>query len=218
MVIPILLTIAVSCTLLYALYLLNQPVRLFPMLIAIGSGMVAFTIALIFHDKLLSSQLLTEKQIPFFSAPLIEEILKAIFIIGITLWLRNTQRADAALYGFGIGVGFSILESGLYISVDPAHAMSVAVARAISVNLMHSVTTAIIGFGAAKSHNSSLNFWHVATLLGVAILIHAGSNFLTYKIGVYGFPVAIVLSTSGLMLIALLSKNVFVAPQQKITS
>ena len=203
----IVLVTAASTAILYALYLLIQPNRIHLLLAAIVLGALAFGIALGIHDVLLSTGILTLKQIQLFSAPLLEEILKAALLVMFMMRIKAIQPGEGAFYGFAVGVGFAILESAVYILSDPSQALTVAVARSVSVNLMHGIGIALVGYGMAMFRQNRLSITPTLILAGAAVVMHAVSNFLTNEMGIYGVASAIALSIIGIMLLALLSKT-----------
>jgi RsiW-degrading membrane proteinase PrsW (M82 family) len=196
-----------STAILYALYLLIQPIRFHPFLTAMILGAVGFGIAFSIHNLLLSHGILTLNQIHLFSAPLLEQPLKAVLLAILLVGFRRIQAGEGAHYGFGIGVGFAILENAVYIISDPSQTLAIAAARSVSVNLMHGIGIAIVSYGLAMYLRGHLKLTPLLLLIGVAVVIHASSNFLTHEMGVYGAASAIGLSITGITLLSLLSKT-----------
>jgi RsiW-degrading membrane proteinase PrsW (M82 family) len=155
---------------------------------------------------LIDNQLLSIKQIYLFGAPLLEELLKATLLLAVVGRMKALQPGEGALYGFSFGVGFAIAESVAYMSSDPTQAMSIAAARSVSVNLMHGIGIALVGYGIAIYVRSRLNLIPTVILLGGAVVLHAANNYLTLEMGMYGTASAIALSVTGISLIALLAK------------
>jgi RsiW-degrading membrane proteinase PrsW (M82 family) len=77
-------------------------------------------------------------------APLIEEVLKAAYV----LWLIRTARVgfmvDAAICGFAVGAGFSLIENIYYIRALAESSLSVWTLRGFGTAIMHGGTTAIV--------------------------------------------------------------------------
>lgn len=76
-------------------------------------------------------------------APIVEELVKALYVV----WLIRTNRigftVDAAISGFAVGAGFSIVENITYIPhLGPAGLLAAAV-RGLGTAMMHGGTTAI---------------------------------------------------------------------------
>jgi RsiW-degrading membrane proteinase PrsW (M82 family) len=78
-----------------------------------------------------------------FVAPVVEEILKAIYIV----WLLRRNKVgfvvDAATYGFAVGTGFAFIENIYYLPVHPNPTIWTWIVRGFGTALMHSGTTAI---------------------------------------------------------------------------
>ena len=204
----IVLVTAAATSILYAFYLLIQPKRIHLLLTALILGVVAFGIACTVQDLLFAKDMLTLKQINLFSAPLLEELLKAALLALFIMRIRAIQPGEGAFYGFALGVGFAILESAAYIMSDPSQALNVATARSVSVNLMHGIGIALVGYGIVMCRQRRLGAMPTIILVATAVVIHASSNFLTNQMGIYGAASAIGLSLAGIMLLALLSKTV----------
>jgi hypothetical protein len=87
---------------------------------------------------------------------------------------------DGAVYGFGAGIGFAVIENYEYIMGHSTIAMSVAITRVFSTNLIHATGSGIIGTALAYLRGeNSWRGWMVA-LLGYAFAIgfHMGFNTL----------------------------------------
>jgi RsiW-degrading membrane proteinase PrsW (M82 family) len=76
-------------------------------------------------------------------APVTEEVGKALFVA----WLIRTNRVgfmvDAAISGFAVGAGFSVVENLTYIPVLGAEGLLAASVRGLGTAMMHGGTTAI---------------------------------------------------------------------------
>jgi len=77
-----------------------------------------------------------------FVAPFIEEALKMLFII----WLIQKNRVgfivDSAIFGFGVGAGFAIIENSYYMTVLADAGLSTWFVRGFGTAVMHGGTTA----------------------------------------------------------------------------
>jgi RsiW-degrading membrane proteinase PrsW (M82 family) len=204
----IVLVTAAATAILYAFYLLIQPKRIHLLATALILGAIAFGAACVTQDVLFAKDLLTLRQINLFSAPLLEELLKSALLGLFIMRIKAIQPGEGAFYGFAMGVGFAILESAAYIMSDPSQALNLAAARSVSVNLMHSIGVALVGYGIVMCRQQRLGVTPVIILVATAIVIHASSNFMTSEMGIYGAASAIGLSVAGMMLLALLSKTV----------
>jgi protease PrsW len=111
-------------------------------------------------------------------APVVEEILKA----SLVFWFLKSGRAgflvDAAILGFAVGAGFSLLENLYYLSRIPDAPLIVWAIRGFGTALMHGGCTAIFAVAA----RSLARRWSGSLLraawpgLMIAALLHAGFN------------------------------------------
>ncbi len=111
-------------------------------------------------------------------APVVEESLKAAFVV----WLLQRNRVgfvvDAAIHGFGIGTGFAFLENLYYVQVNPGATFWTWIVRGLGTAIMHGGATSIVGMVSKTLHNRSAAFrlYLVLPGLGVAVVLHALYN------------------------------------------
>ena len=116
-----------------------------------------------------------------FVAPIIEEILKALLLIYLVRRENFTYFVDGAIYGFAVGIGFAVFENYFYLYQDEAQALSTAVGRVLSTNLMHATASAVVGSALGFSRFQRFRgraFLLIAGLV-VAMLFHMGFNNIT---------------------------------------
>jgi hypothetical protein len=108
---------------------------------------------------------------------------------------------DGALYGFGAGIGFAIIENFEYVTGNPEIALSVALARVFSTNLVHATASGLIGTALAyRRGDATWRGW--AVVLGgyaISILIHMIFNTMV-SAGAF-LVVAIIFGLTGMGLI-----------------
>jgi CRP-like cAMP-binding protein/RsiW-degrading membrane proteinase PrsW (M82 family) len=114
-------------------------------IVALGSGALAFGLAFLFQTELLRAGLMSYEQITGSVAPIVEEVLKAGLIIALSARMRLRDAVDGTIYGFAIGTSFAIGENILYIIQTPDGTFGVIFARLLSTSLMHTFTTAVVG-------------------------------------------------------------------------
>ena len=127
-----------------------------------------------------------------FIAPVVEEVLKAAYIV----WLLRRNKVgfvvDAATYGFAVGTGFALLENIYYLWIHPNPTIWTWIVRGFGTALMHGGTTAIFamisrtlqnrapvfrlslmlpGLAAATVLHSLYNQFLVAPLLATALIV-----------------------------------------------
>jgi protease PrsW len=76
-------------------------------------------------------------------APMIEESLKAAFIIFMISKKKIGFMVDAVIYGFAVGAGFAFVENIYYLSVVSSSSIFLWIIRGFGTAVMHGGTTAI---------------------------------------------------------------------------
>jgi RsiW-degrading membrane proteinase PrsW (M82 family) len=186
MILALLVAIVIPLIFLYVIWTLEiYAVRRVALLAAsFAWGIAAFFIALIIQSELMRLNIATPFQVRLYSAPLLEETLQAlgIFYLARRLYLRYA--VDGAAYGFATGTGFAIAENMLYLSQAGSASFDVAVARVLSISLLHAYTTGIIGAVAGATYYlrfRSRLIIDLVTLLGM-ILVHHAYNAVTWNL------------------------------------
>ena len=152
-------------------------VKVSAVLRAIGAGAGAALAAMALNGWLLSSLLPDRMALTLYAAPAVEEILKATFLIYLLRNHRIGFLVDAAIFGFGIGTGFSLVENVYYLFSRPGADLYLWVIRGFGTALMHGAATAIVGI-AAKGLVDRGKSLPVAVLPGLAasVLLHSLFN------------------------------------------
>ena len=114
-------------------------------LLCFAWGLLAFGIAYGLNSVTVRLGALSYNEMRRFGAPVVEEMVKGLFLILLVRRPRFSYFVDGAIYGFAIGVGFAIVENYLYIFQFPDSAFSLALGRVLSTNLMHASASAIVG-------------------------------------------------------------------------
>lgn len=111
-------------------------------------------------------------------APVLEEGLKALYV----LWLLRRGRlgfmVDAAITGFAVGAGFALIENLVYLPAISNAGLATAVVRGFGTAMMHGGTTAIFGLVSIQRIEIR-GFRGVRALtpgLAIAIFIHVLYN------------------------------------------
>ncbi len=170
-------------------------------LAALFWGLAAYTIAAQINPGMVNAGWVTWDQVIRVTAPIVEEILKALILIYLVQRADFNYVVDGALYGFGAGIGFAIIENFEYVTGNPTIALSVALARVFSTNLVHATGSGLIGTALAyRRGDSSWKGW--AVVFGgylVSILIHMLFNTMV-SAGAF-LAVAIIFGLTGMALI-----------------
>ncbi|MBI3150790.1 MAG: PrsW family intramembrane metalloprotease [Chloroflexi bacterium] len=129
-------------------------------LVTLGCGMIAYWFAAQINPAMVNAGWVTWDQVIRITAPILEEILKAIILISLVQRADFNYVVDGALYGFGAGIGFAIIENVEYVTGNPEIALTVAIARVFSTNLVHATASGLIGTALAyRRGDSSWRGW-----------------------------------------------------------
>ena len=158
-------------------------------------GVIAYLLAAQINPAVANTGWLEWKQVVRYVAPVVEEILKAIILIYLVNRADFNYIVDGALYGFGAGIGFAIIETVEYVQGNLESAMVIALARVFSTNLMHATSSGLIGTALAFHRGSTDKRRGMFAIVGgylLAIFFHGLFNtmvnagtFLVFAI-VYG--------------------------------
>ena len=112
--------------------------------------------------------------------PISEELLKAIVIVVLIRTHRIGFLVDAAIFGFAIGTGFSVVENLYYLDRFPDAGMATWIVRGFGTALMHGGATAVVGVVALAllERDPRLRAKVFVPGLLLAIVLHAGFNHL----------------------------------------
>lgn len=163
-----------------ALVLLDS-YRLIPLraiLLAVAAGFVAAMAGYFANSWLRDALALDLLSYSRYVAPVVEELLKSLYVI----WLIRRSRvgfvADAATYGFAVGTGFAFVENLLLLQSHPSSTIWAWVVRGFGTALMHGGTTAIVAMMARTLQKRATGFRARLMLpgLAVAIVLHSLYN------------------------------------------
>jgi RsiW-degrading membrane proteinase PrsW (M82 family) len=121
---------------------------------------------------------LTTPVLSRYAAPVIEEFLKALIIVYFLSRNRIGFMVDAAIYGFAVGSGFSIIENLYYLQMYTDSSMTVWVVRGFGTAIMHGGVAAIfavIAHSLSGTHDK-LQALDLLPGLLLAILTHSVYN------------------------------------------
>jgi RsiW-degrading membrane proteinase PrsW (M82 family) len=169
-------------------------------------GIIAYLLAASINSSLLNNNLITYGQLLRLVAPITEEILKSVILLHLVRRKDFNYVVDGAIYGFGTGIGFAMVENYEYIIRNPEEAIFVAIARVFSTNLIHATTSGLIGSALAAGRIEPGWRW-ILTGAGGFILatgIHTGFNTM---LGENALPAsAIIVGVLGAILIIVIIK------------
>lgn len=172
-------------------------------LLTVFFGICAYMVATQINPFFIESGWLTRTQVIRIAGPFVEEILKAIILV-ILVRREDFSIATGAIYGFGAGIGFAVVENIEYILPREEIALVVAVARVFSTNLVHAAGSGLIGTAVAyiKFYRSKSDYLLASGAILFGILLHMGFNTIVSE-GT-SFFIALVVGLLGGLTIALI--------------
>ncbi|MBE0683592.1 MAG: PrsW family intramembrane metalloprotease [Anaerolineales bacterium] len=175
--------------------------RYFINIVTLVCGLIAYQFAAQINPAIVNAGWATWDQVIRVYAPLGEEILKSLILIYLVQRADFNYVVDGALYGFGAGIGFAIIENYEYVTGDPGIALSIAVARVFSTNLVHATASGLIGTALAyRRGDPSWRGWAVAGGgYVVSISLHMAFNTMV-SAGAF-LVIAIIFGLTGMTLI-----------------
>lgn len=156
----------------------TRKVRL--ILICFVWGIAAYALAYLVQSNLIHGGILTKDQVVRYLAPILEEILKGAILFYLVRRTDFTYFVDGAIYGFTVGIGFAIVENFEYVISNPSAAVSLALMRVLSTNLIHATASGMIGIalGYSRFERSSSSRRRLTLVFGtlIAMAIHMTFN------------------------------------------
>jgi RsiW-degrading membrane proteinase PrsW (M82 family) len=147
-------------------------------------GGLAYLAAAKINVAMMNLGWVTRTQMLQLTAPPTEEVLKSLILIFLVRRSKFTYFVDAVIYGFAIGIGFAIFENYEYLLGHSETALSVAVGRVLSTNLIHASSSATIGIGLGmvRFQPGLRKILYALSSYTVAILFHLGFNNLVTRL------------------------------------
>lgn len=183
MIVAIAIVIAVTIPVLFLLLLrrfdLYRTGKFIFNIATLVGGLMAYYLAAQINPAIVNAGWLNWTQVSRITAPILEEILKSVILIYLVSRADFNYVVDGALYGFGAGIGFAIIENIEYINGHAEIALLVAVARVFSTNLVHATGSGLIGTALAYHRGDSSSRGWTAILAGYAIAIGIHATFNT---------------------------------------
>ncbi len=180
MFLKIIISLAPSLLYLFCLRLLDSYnlVKLKTVLMFLAMGISAALFAYMINVNLITALAIDDVRYSKFAAPVVEEILKAAFIIYFILRKRIAFLVDGAIFGFSIGAGFAFLENIYYLNTISGADILIWILRGFGTAIMHGCTTAVYAL-LIKYFTEKLqqvySLW-VPFLLIIPIIIHMAFN------------------------------------------
>ena len=158
-------------------------VKLQAVLISIIAGCGAALGSFLINSSMLDFLAIEFKTYSRYCAPIVEESLKAAFLIYLIRKNKMGFKVDTAIHGFAIGAGFAFLENIYYLRAMSDATLMTWIIRGFGTAIMHGGVTAIFGIIAKSFHDqqSSIKYFAILPAFVLAIGIHSLFNhfFLT---------------------------------------
>ena len=147
-------------------------------LFTIALGVVAALISLLINDQLMSLNEFDEAVYPRYVAPIVEEVLKGLFLAYLIRKKKTGFMVDSAIYGFAIGSGFALTENIYYLRALSNSNLLLWIIRGFGPAIMHGGATAIFGIisKSFSDRHASENLRVFLPGLLVAVIIHSCFN------------------------------------------
>jgi RsiW-degrading membrane proteinase PrsW (M82 family) len=147
-------------------------------LLSVAAGMLAGLAAYGANIWLRPALGLDWNQYSRYVAPVVEEPLKAVFVVYLLQRNKVGFVVDAAIHGFAIGTGFAVLENLYYVQASADATLWTWVVRGFGTAIMHGGATSIVAMVSKALQNRSDVFKLSLVLpgLGVAVVLHALYN------------------------------------------
>jgi CRP-like cAMP-binding protein/RsiW-degrading membrane proteinase PrsW (M82 family) len=132
------------------------------------------------------------------TAPVIEEIVKALVLLYFVSQPRFRYFIDGAIYGFAAGIGFAMTENIFYVINTESPSLVLAISRVLSASLMHATASAVVGIALGYSRRSIPPAKYLIPLLGIlfAIIVHLIYNNLLFFL--QGSPFVLLVAAIGI--------------------
>lgn len=153
-------------------------VALRAILLSVAAGMVAGLLAWGANVWLRPALDLNWDQYSRYVAPVVEEPLKAVFVVYLIQRHKVGFVVDAAIHGFGIGTGFAVLENLYYVQATPGAPLWTWIVRGFGTAIMHGGATSIVAMvsKALQNRSDAFRLYLVLPGLCVAVVLHSLYN------------------------------------------
>ena len=113
--------------------------------LALGAGCLAGGVCYILNNVVQSSVGLDEILYRRYSAPVVEELVKSLYLGYLIRTKRVGFLVDAAILGFAVGAGFALVENAYYVERLQDPNLLVWIIRGFGTAIMHGGVTAVLG-------------------------------------------------------------------------
>src|SRR5437867_3514659 len=114
-------------------------------LAGLAIGAAAAFICFLANQLLIVSFRLDENVLRRFVAPVLEESVKATYLVYLIRSARVGFLVDAGIQGFAVGTGFALMENLYYAGAMQEQGLGLWIVRGLGTAVMHGSTTAVVG-------------------------------------------------------------------------
>lgn len=153
-------------------------VALRAILLSVGVGVVAALASYGVNSVLRPGLDMDFTRYSMYVAPVVEETLKALFVIYLLQRNKVGFVVDAGIHGFAIGTGFALVENLYYLQMNVDATLLTWMARGLGTAIMHGGATAIVAMVSRTLQTRRTAFRPSLLLpgLGVAVVLHSLYN------------------------------------------
>ena len=158
-----------------ALYLLDsfKLVRLRQIVLAIAVGFAAAFLSMAINSYLLQTFAIELKFYSRYFAPVVEETLKAGYLVYLIRAHKTGFAVDSAIHGFAVGAGFALVENLYYLATLAQAPLLVWLVRGFGTAMMHGGVSAIFAIVAknlfARQAGKPIRPFLLAGLLAIGL-------------------------------------------------
>ena len=109
----------------------------------VAFGIAAAIVALFVNGAILDTTAIERTTLARYIAPIVEEVLKALIVVGLVRANRIGFLVDAAILGFAVGTGFALVENLQYQRLAQDAGLGLWIVRGFGTAIMHGGVTAI---------------------------------------------------------------------------
>lgn len=145
--------------------------------VIVVGGLTALA-SLVVNTTLINALPIEIKLYSRYVAPVVEETIKALFLVYLIRTKKVGFMVDAALFGFAVGAGFAFVENIVYLRSMPHASLFVWTVRGFGTAVMHGGTAAIFAV-LSKNRSDLKSSEHLSIFLPgllVAMVIHSFFN------------------------------------------
>lgn len=155
-------------------------VRVRTVLLVLSCGAVLAVIAYPINAFLLAATAFDVTTFVRYVGPVSEELLKTLVVVALFRMNRVGFLVDAAIVGFAIGTGFSVMENLYYLRSFPDAGMGTWIVRGFGTALMHGGSTALVAVSglALLERTGRMSVRNFVPGLVVAVVVHSAYNHL----------------------------------------